>query len=278
MSFILKLNWLLTAYLAPLKNIFRWKLWAPFFIYGLLQLFLLLILKSYVYPFTYMFLSPLVALLGQGREIYFSHYPGLYILLPEIFQWGKLLLGIVAEGLFAGMTAILFLKVYSSGKGKSLQTSEAVSRWPSLIIIWGAITIILLLINWALPSLFRSLLAGSPRRIALFEILLRLFTVFVYGIFIYALPAMIIFRKSIWGALQTSFGYFAKYPIFSFFLALLPYLLSLPVSYSMAEVDTIVEKFSPELVFYILLAGIAIDMLINFLTTGAVVRFLLDQE
>ena len=278
MSFVLKLNWLLHSYGGPLRNIFRLKLWKPFLIYGALQLLFLLMLRWYVYPALYTVLSPLVSLLGSGRELYLSHYPGLYLLMPEVFQWGKLLIGIIFEGLFAGMTAILFYKLYVSSRGSRFQPSDAVSRWFSLAALWLIITAVLLIINWTLPALFKSILAGSPRRAALFEILLRLFTVFIYGIFIYAVPALMIFRKSIWGALRLSIGYFLKFPIFSFFLALLPYLLSLPVSYATTGVDTIVDKFSPELVFYILLAGIFIDMLINFLTTGAVVRFLADQE
>jgi hypothetical protein len=209
---------------------------------------------------------------------FFSHYPGLFLLLPNIFQWGKLILGIVFEGLAAGLTAALFFGFFSSGIKKETKAGFAFSKWPHLLLAWTFITAILVLLNWILPQVFQSYLEGSPRRIAIFDIIFRLLTVFIYSIFIYAVPAIVVYGKSVWKSIKTSIGFFAKYPIFSFFLALIPYLISVPTSYLVTRSDIIVNKFSPELVFYLLLLGIGADLLVNFFTTGAVVKFLIDES
>jgi hypothetical protein len=41
---------------------------------------------------------------------------------------------------------------------------------------------------------------------------------------------------------------------------------------------TIIEKFRPELVYWVLLAGLAVNALASFLWMGTAVRFLIDEE
>jgi len=277
LGFIQKLNWLIELYLSTLKSAWKISLWAPFVVYSVLQLFLLIALVSYVNPGIHTILSPVISLAaGMGSPL-FGHYPDLFLMLPMVFQWGKLILGIIFEGLAAGVTSLLFLKAFTSSERAQTAYKSSFSRWPQLVITWTCITAVLVLVNWLLPSVFSGLLEGSPRRVAVFDIFLRLLTVFLYAIFIYAVPAVAAFQKSVWGAFKMSFSFFAKYPIFSFFLALVPYLLSIPTTFLAAQSDVIVEKFSPELVFYILLVGIIADFLVNFLTTGAVVKFLIEE-
>ena len=111
----------------------------------------------------------------------------------------------------------------------------------------------------------------------MFDLIMRLTTVFIYSVFVYAVPAVVVLQKNIGQAIKISLTFFFRYPIFTFFLALLPYLLTVPISYMTSNADIIVAKFSPELVFYILLIGIVIDMIVNFILTGAVVKFLTEE-
>ncbi|MCX6828651.1 MAG: hypothetical protein NT002_05145 [candidate division Zixibacteria bacterium] len=280
MGFIEKLNLLIGLYLAPLKSFWKGKLWLPFLIYAFLQAVLLILLVSYANPHIYPVLSPLVRLLGEGRDDFFSHYPGLFLMLPQVFDWGKIFLGIILEGLAAGLTSILFLKILAAKTGEeAIKPGYAFSRWLHLAAVWSFITVLLVVtISWLLPTLFSGLLHGSPRRALFFDMGLRLLTVFIYAIFIYAVPSVVVNRKSVWGALKQSISYFLRHPIFSFFLALFPYLLSVPGSFAISRADVIVSKFSPELVFYILLIGVVIDLFVNFVLTGAIVKFLVEEE
>ncbi len=278
MGFIAKLNRLIGLYVAAIKLSGKGKIWMPFLIYALLQLLLLLLCVSYVNPVINPILSPMVAWLGSGADQLYSHYPGLYVMLPQVFQWSKLFLGIIFEGLVTGITALLFLQYFGGMKRSEIKVSSAFGKWGQLLIVWFFITALLVVLNRFVPELLRGFVSGSPRRLAALEVFMRLFTVFVYSFFVYAIPALVVEKLNIGGAIRASVRYFAQYPIFTFFLALLPYLLTVPVTYITGNSDVIVAKFSPELVYYVLLAGILIDLVMNFLLTGAVVKFLIEER
>ena len=278
MDFIHQLNRLIGLYVSAIKSIFKTIIWLPFFLYAVLQLGVLTMCAFYVHPYIYPILSPLVAFFGDTRAELFGHYPGLYLLLPLVYQWGKLALGIIFEGLATGLTVVLFADYFGRHLPSRWRLSEAFRAWPQLFMGWLIITGILFIINWYLPETAANMLRQSPRRAALFDLGLRLVTVAVYSMFIYALPALIVLRQNLFRAFATSFGYFFKYPLFSFFLALIPYLISLPVSFLARNSEVIVTRFTPELIYYILLIGIIIDMFINYLLTGAVTKFLIDAQ
>ena len=223
MGFMTRLNYFIELYFGVIRNIFKLRLWLPFTLYALLQFGLLLTLLYYVHPRIYPVLHPLVSLLGDRQAPMFSHYPGLFVLLPSVVQWGKLALGIVFEGLAAGLTAVLFLRVYSGANKEKVSLSLAFSKWLHLMGVWSFIVAILLFVNWLLPVLLSDYLVGNPRRLMAFGVLMRLFTVLLYSIFIFAVPAVIVFRDNLLKALRHSVRLFLHNPVFSFFLALVPY-------------------------------------------------------
>jgi hypothetical protein len=271
------MNWLAGLYISVLKQSGKLKIWGPFFLYALLQFLLLIVCINYVNPTINSILSPFVSLLGKERAELFGHYPGLYFLLPQVFQWGKLILGIIFEGLAAGITAVLFIRIFDESRRSESPVSRGISNWINLSVTWSIITLILVGVNWLVPQIFSGFLEGSPRRLAMFDLIMRLTTVFLYSIFVYAIPAIVVLRKNVGQALKISMDFFFRYPIFTFFLALLPYLLTVPISYMTSNADLIVTKFSPELVFYILVIGIIVDIIVNFILTGAVVKFLIEE-
>ena len=278
MGFIDKLNRLIELYLSTIRNAGKIGLWIPFFVYSVLQFLLLWLLTSYVNPSIYPVLSPPLGLAAGKQAPLFSHYPALFLMLPMIFQWGKLILGVLFEGLASGITALMFATAFSKSNEINSPYKTSISRWPQLLIAWTCITAFLLVVNWLLPDIFAGLLQSSPRRIVAFEILMQLFTVLLYSIFVYAVPAIVVYDKGVWQAFAVSMRFFARYPIFSFFLAFIPFLISVPTTYLSSKSSVIVDKFSPELVFYILLIGIVADLLVNFFTTGAVVKFLVEEK
>lgn len=254
------------------------RLWLPLLVYTFLQFVILLIFKSYVSPVIYPILSPLVALLGKTTATMFAQYPGLYIALPYVYQWARLIFGIAFEGLVIGLTAMLLLKYTMPRHAADMTSRFVVNRWPGLLVVWTIVTAVIVAANIFLPELFRDYLAGSPRRVAAFDVIMRLVALMLYSLFIYAVPSIIVYKNNIAGAFKTTFTIFFRYPIFSFFLALLPYLLTLPTSYLTNQSGLIVSKFSPELVFYIMTAGLIIDMLVNFIITVTVANFLVDEH
>ncbi len=276
MNFIEHLNRLIGFYITLLKTVHKLKIWWPFFLYALIQLCVLLLCSNYSHPSLYPTLSPLIGLIGGLEARIFSHYPGMYLMLPIVFQWGKLIVSLVFEGLAVGLTVTLFLNVYNMDGGRKI--SETFRFWPQLFAGWLIITLILFAVNWYIPPLLIDYVRGSPRRRLLFDFSLKGLTIAIYSLFIYTLPALIIFKKSLMSALGYSFKMFVRHPFYSFFLALIPYLLSLPTSYLSGQAEIIILKFRPELIFYILLAGIIVDMIINYTLAGTVTKFIIDDD
>ncbi len=277
MGFVDKLNRLLGLFGTPFKHIYKPALWWPFFIYAVLQFVALYLLKSHINPSLYPVLEPVISIFSETRAQVFDHYPQLYLLLPYFYQWWKLCLGIIFEGLAVGLTTLLFLKAMSLPQGRGLRVGDAFKKWPTLLITWAIITAILFAINYFIPQLARDFLYGSPRRMLLFDIALRLLTILIYAPLIYAVPAIIILKRNIIGAFSSTFSLFGKMPIFSFFIALIPYLFTVPFQLLAGRSDMIVSKFAPELVFYILLAGIIVEMIVNFVFTGALTRLISEE-
>jgi len=277
-GFIYGINRLIGLYAEAFRAVVKMRLWPPLFIYTIAQFLLLLVFNSYVNPVIYPVLSPFVGLMGKNTASLFAQYPGLYIALPYVYQWGRLLFGIIFEGLAIGLTALLFLRYIGSKRGEGMTLRSVVRRWPQLIIVWTIVTAVIIAASLILPELFRSYLEGSPRRAAVFDVVIRLVAVTLYAIFIYAVPSIIVYKNNIIRAFRTTFALFFRYPIFTFFLALLPYLLTVPTSYLTGQSAAIVSKFSPELVFYILAAGLIVDMLVNFILTATVVGLLIEER
>ncbi|MBN2227062.1 MAG: hypothetical protein JW763_06825 [candidate division Zixibacteria bacterium] len=275
MSFVLGMNRFIAVYLSVFRHFFKGRLWWPFVLYALLQFLVLLAVKNYVHPMIYPVLSPIIGLFGERPAQIFSHYPGMFLMLPSVAQWIKLALGVLFEGLAVGLVSVSFLRLFSQDRPTA---ALAFGKWPSLLIVWTIITAILMAINWFLPNLFSDILYLNPRRQFVFGIWMRLLTVVVYAVFIYAVPSIIVYKNNIGEALKDSLRLFFRHPFFTFFLALVPYLLSVPISYILENVDTIVTKFTPELVFYLVVVGLIIDMVVNLLVTGTVVKFLIEEK
>ena len=198
--------------------------------------------------------------------------------LPFVFQWGKLALGIIFEGFAIGWASLLFMRYFNSHREKSVNFKTVLGRWPQLAVAWTIITAAIIAVNMFLPELFAAQLTGSPRRLIAFEALMRLLAVGIYSLFLYAVPSIVVYGNNVFSAFKTTLSLFFRFPIFTFTLALIPYLITVPTSFLSSQSSVIVEKFTPELVFYILMAGLVIDMLVNFFLTASVVNFLIEEE
>ena len=50
------------------------------------------------------------------------------------------------------------------------------------------------------------------------------------------------------------------------------------ISAIMGRSEYIIERFRPEMVYWLLIVGLVVDMLANFFWIGTATRFLLDEE
>lgn len=279
MVFLNQLNRLLELYTFGLRYLLRLKNWWPFFVYFLLQFILLLVLVNFTNRYIFSWLEPVIGLLiGSEQAGAFSHYPGLYLFLPYIFQILKLIPGIVFEAVAVGLTVVLFIESYHGTSETGYRYADVYSRWLQLVLTWVPITAILFAINWFAPRILEPLLVGSPRRMMIFEVGLPLVTVAVYALFVYAVPAVIVYRTNFIAAFGKSLKFFARQPIFTFFLALIANVIPTVLYYLVGKSDFIIADFAPELVFYLLFITIIIDMVIYIIFIGAVTRFLIEEK
>jgi hypothetical protein len=278
MNFIDGINILFSAYTASLKKLSKPAIWGPFLVYFLLQVILLIILVNHIKPFLHPLTEPFLSLFDEERAEIFNHYPGLFLILPYIFQWFKIALGVVFEGLVAGLTVFLFSKYYGIIGDQTKSISYVFKRWHQLYLCWLIIAGLLFVVNWYIPLIFEDTLYRSPRMQIAFGVLMNLVTIFLYSLFVYALPAIIVKNINFFRALKMSLRRFLKYPIFTFCLTGIAMFFTMVMSYFSGQSGTIVDKFAPELVLYLLLAGLIVDLLVNIILTGTVVRLLQDDS
>jgi len=277
LSIIDKLNRFIGLYIFAVKSFFKGAAWFPFVVYGLIQLMVLIILVNHINPILNPILAPLVALAGGDSTDLFYHYPTLYLMLPLIYNWFKLAVGVIFEGLFSGFTVILILKIIDAAKFGKLNFSFVRRRWFQLAIVWTAITAIILAVIQFFPSLFAEQIAASIKIRTIVRVAMGIIQVGLFSILMYIIPYYIISAGSLGTAVRKSFTAFAQNPIFSFFLALVPYLFTVPVSFAIDNTPKLMEKFSPELIFYILSFGIFMEFLANYLLIATLTKFLSDE-
>jgi hypothetical protein len=102
--------------------------------------------------------------------------------------------------------------------------------------------------------------------------------IFVVALFFYAIPYAAIYRASAFTSLFSSLKYFMKNPITSILLSVLILMVPVSISIIMNTPNIIVEKFYPELVYWILATGLFIDIFIFFFWMGTATSFLKNQE
>ncbi len=219
-------------------------------------------------------------LFGNRSATGFTHYRGHFLLLPYFFEWAKIVLSVLFEGLVLGAAAILFYERFVQVDEDDRFTFRSLSRsWFFLAIGFVIINGALLGFNELLSAMLRPVIQYSPRRVLAFNwIIVPGMYAVILGMFLYVLPAVAIYRENVLAAIGRSIRLFFRNPVTSVLTAAIVILPPLILSNLIANPTTIVDKFSPELVYWLLLLGLIIDVAANFLWMGMSVRFLVDEE
>lgn len=219
-------------------------------------------------------------LIDSQRATGFTHYRGHFILLPYFFEWAKLLISIILESLLFGAVAILFYERFVDvDPDDRFRLGQVVRLWGHLVLGLVAINGVILLVNVVLPGILKPLLEYSPRRQMVFQWLgLPLIYAFIVGALFYVIPAVAVYRENILGAVMRSLRVFRRNPGTSVAMAALVLAVPLTISNLANSPYTIVDLFRPELVYYLLLVGLVVDVVVGFFWMGMAVRLLVDQE
>lgn len=261
----------------------RVALWYPL----LIEVVLLLALTAAHYYIFSPLTGPLVGawakLVSPNFAGSFTHYPAHLVLFPYYFGLARIVLAIVIEGFLWGILADLFISRYRGTPPLfAVSVRRAAARYLALTAVWAVLMLILLAVSLYFYDFLEKVigysLQAAPRRRLLARLMLELLKVVIYVPFIFLLPSIMANSVSLGQAIRRGVRVALAHPVISFGLILIPYLIGLFPSWAAGESETIVSKFSPELVVTLTLVSIAVDAVANFLLVGTAVKFYMDQS
>ncbi|MBN4057091.1 hypothetical protein JYU19_02145 [bacterium AH-315-J21] len=297
MPFLRSLNKFADLYRFIFKNIFSLGVWWPLLLLAGCSVIVLIGLVNYTEPALYAIVNPFLKAVGSMTSVLgispdfseqFSHYPGHFRLLAIQFEWAKLPVALLLEGLTIMLAARAFARRSLGRTGNSdvaLLPHLDFVTWMRIVFVWFVIYLLIVSIAYSLPSLFETWLYASPRRAQIFDIGLFTVTNILIAPFVYAFPLFGVGvdskhnSPSITGALKRSVQLFRMYPFISVFIVLLPsFLLVYPLTWAVSPSAGFAAKLQPELMAYLLGGLIVGNMLVNLFYAGAAAKLILDEN
>jgi hypothetical protein len=274
------LNRFIALYVDTIKQIGRGRIWGLLFLYFLFDWLILYAHYDFFSPIFYGLINPWIHIVNGRYATGFTHYPGHFLTLPYFFGWAKFYAGILVEGAVLGAVAMMFYYGFVKVTEREEKTfGGVVYLWFQLVLAWLVINGIILFINVKLPGMLHTVLVGSPRRIYVFTNMVQPFLyVLTVSFFFFAIPYIVVHQVSFARGLLESLKIFLKHPFTAFFLSLTIMVVPLLLNLLINQEDTIVNKFRPELIYWLLLIGLVVDMAVNFLWMGTATRFLIEED
>lgn len=279
MSIVVSINRFLDLIAGTLRQVGQGRIWLLLIIWAAVNWLVLYGHYSFVSPVFFGIIRLWVTVFGERQAALFAHYPDHLVLLPYVYGWARLALGLVFEGFVLGAAAMLFFHRYEEGPGGEAVLARAARLWVHLAIGWAVINGLMLLAGMLLPDLFDSMLRYSPRRRLAFDYVLMpaLYTV-ILALFYFVIPSIAVLRDNVFEAFGRSLRIFVRAPFTCLFLAFLVLVLPVLLAKLVEGPADIVVRFRPELVYWLLLGGILADLLANFFWMGTAARYLVSEE
>ena len=242
-----------------------------------------LVLYAHYKPLSPMFYGSIkfwAELHGSKVSTVFFHYPGHFLVLPELFDHAKLVLGLLFEGAVLGLVALLFFDSYLEVKKPEASPLKLMlSSWFQLSLGWLLLNGLMLLVVVYMPQLLVDWLWEAPRRIAIYEfVMIPAIFIFLVSLFYFVIPVIAVYGDNVFEAIKRSLLIFLKNPLTCISLALVVVFSQTILSVTFGRPVTIIEKFRPELVYWVLLVGLGLSALTSFFWMGTAVRFLIEEE
>ncbi|RKX26534.1 MAG: hypothetical protein DRP47_08025 [Candidatus Zixiibacteriota bacterium] len=280
MNVIEGINRLIALFIEVFKQVGRGRIWLWLLLYFILQWLILEAHSEFPLPFLYGLISFWTGLFGEQVATGFRHYPGHFLLLPFFFEWARLIFGLIVEGLILGAVSLLFYESFVSvPREDRFRFRELLPRWIHLVLAYVVLNGILMGLGFMLPDLMEGVLDHSPRRIAFFEwVLLPSLYAVVVALLLAVVPSIVIYRDNIFQALGRSLRLFIHNPMTCLVISGIVLAGPVVIANISSNPARIVDNFKPELVYWVLVVGLVIDMFVHFVWMGAAVRLLLAEE
>lgn len=252
----------------------------PFLILASVESIALWILASAPHFPVNIIMAPLIRNIWGGIYL---HYPYIHELLPRLFYFAKIVIGIFVGAVTVGM-AIQGTACARRKEKLNLKAafSSVMSRYISLLLLSF---LLFFIAHFAMkqPSLLsiKYFRAGHPTLLFLgqkhwFNIFIPVFNfalaVLLQALLVYTVPYVVLKQRKFAAAFVMGIGLFFKTAAKTLWTVAVPMCLFIPISMLKGQFPVLADKFSPEIVGFILLLGIlagtlVADALITIATT-----------
>lgn len=260
------------------------KVLIPFVALGVVETFALWVLScSPHFPFHYVLAPPIKSIWGGM----YLHYPLIYDLIPRMFYYAKIVIGIFV-GSVTSATAVLLIARLRAREGADIKKIflAVLKRYVTLlllsVILFASVHFLMKQPQALLLKYFRFhpklLFIGPKFWLGMFlPILTFVFAVILQGVFVYSIPYVIIKGKKFLAALISGFVLFAKNWLRTLLVVLAPMLLYIPVTVLRGNVGFLSDKFAPEVIVTVLFVGIVVGtVIVDSLVTVATTLIFLE--
>ncbi len=281
MTVIDGINRFFALFVDAFKQFGRWRVWLLLAAYfGLVTL----ILYAH-YDFTSPLFSGIITwwtgLVNDQYAAGFTHYPGHFIVMPYFFGIARYVIAFLLEGAVLGIAALwLFRSIAGLGAG------DAEARYGRfwrdlghLVAIWVLLNGLFYLIDVLPMTLFRDELYGYRRRLLALDFVVKPGAMaVVMALLYYSFASVVMYGDNALQALRRSLTTAWHNPLTSLFLAGIMLVVPSVLWGIISRSSTIVDMFTPELVFWLLLLSIVAEMVVYFFWMSTSVLLLLDEE
>ena len=245
----------------------------PFFIVGIVDIFLLIIIYLAPQPPLSVLLSPPIKVFWGER---FLHYPLNLFLIPRLFDLAHTI-SIAFTGVLMTGTAVRMLEEVHNGSGPDFGRglTNSLRAYLKIFVIWLVMFGLVSAVFKLLPVIFK-LKQGMASLLLLGAGFI--ISIFIQAIFIYAIPAVIIEEKKIWPAIKRSVSFCFGAFLPTLILVGLPTIIYLPILILKGKLSLMVSKIFPEAVLIFVGLGIVISVIMDCLVTSSTVVFFLNKR
>lgn len=263
-----KINLFISIYIAQFLNIFRITAWLPFLVLGIVQLIGLIIITNLNLPGFKTIIFPVLNLF-MPEQLF--HYPVYYLAAPQAYSiFDTFILGPTLSILAIGM-AVCRLGGFHERRFDSLSIcrKKALANYVRLFFFWIIQTAIFLAVILIPVNFFEPYAYESPRFAVFVKVILQMAGFLVSAMFIYTIPAMLIGGKTIVAGLLESLKLFAKNPIFTYFIILLPGIIKIGFDLLTTNfAQYIITRDNPEIIIWALFINIGTGVFLNLFIYG----------
>lgn len=278
MNVLDRINQFIRIVLDTVHQIPRVRIWLPLIAYALIQWLALYAHVDFLTAPFHTIISVWINFIAPEQQVAFTHYPQHYLLLGYYAGWAKLGLGLILESLVLLSVSELFHKRFSPHYDPSRNSRSMIFKWLNIVVIWIVLNGAMLAVSRYVPELAAPMLDGPRRLITFSFVLMPCLYVLLFALLFTAIPAVAMYGENALVALGRSLKLFSRRPMMSLSLAIV--VLSAPILLGAisGRPTAIVNSFKPELIYWLLVLILIVEMIANFFWMGTAVRLLSQSD